>query len=142
MLRAGFARLSSPAPGLFLRGPACGPLLRFSGAFVVVRGSPLRPPAPPSPLGPPGSTEPVPGGLRPPAGSCFSQAFQRAPLRSGGPARAPSARLTVRKLSTGVYTKCVSDLFLPAVLPLSGFRQGFPSATALTSPGGNFARRA
>lgn len=81
----GFARLSSPAPGLFLRGPACGPLLRFSGAFVVVRGSPLRPPAPPSPLGPPGSASLFQVAFGPPLGPAF-----RRP--ASGPPSGPGAR--------------------------------------------------
>ncbi len=120
-------------------------------ALCLPWGSPLRPPAPPPRRprwglrGARGS--PWRGACGPPPRVRFLAALWAAPpgLRSA-PGAPFSARLTVLKLSTGVYTHRVGGLF-PQLLhslfhsspaaapPLSGCRQGCP----LARPGAAFA---
>jgi hypothetical protein len=93
---------STFAPALLAPRSGFSPYAAFA-ALVRLRSvpldSPLRPPRPAAPAGGSGGHEARTGGLRPPLrGLRFSQSSCGTPRGPGGPARAPSARLTIRKL--------------------------------------------
>lgn len=90
---------SAPAPGRVGCAAAPAALLRFCAAFPGGVGFSPAPPRPAAPAGGSGGHEARLGGLDPPLrGPRFSRTSCGSPRGPGGPARAPSARLTVRKL--------------------------------------------
>ena len=104
-------------------GPVWARLRLWRAAAVPVGFSPAAPPPRPPPLGAPGG----PGARRvaspPAAWVALLAPLLRAPPRCARPPGGPiRPRLTVRKLSTGVYTERVSAS--AAALPLSAARQG------------------
>ena len=109
---------SAPGP-FFLRRRLLPPCFPSPGVLCVSGVLPCAP-RPPPPLGAPGARRPV-GGFAPASWVGFLPPLLRAPRRAPpAPGAAFSARLTVRKLSTGFAS--------PPPVPFYRARQGFPLA--------------
>ena len=144
----------APAPGRRLRGRPGGLAALLSGVSRWGGVLPCAPPPRRPRWGLRGARGSFRVGFAPRCVVCASRSPLAAPppRGPGGPARAPSARLTIRKLSTGVYTKRVSRHFRPpfsncpasvkAALRRTVCHDFVTESAALTSPGGKFARRA
>lgn len=86
-----------------------GPVCASGGLLRCLWGSPLPPPRPGAPAGGSRGARGPFGWASPPAAwvALLAPLLRPPPARCARPGAPISARLTVRKLSTGVYTKCV-----------------------------------